>query len=473
MKKLRLISLFLSILLAAGLISIPAMAQEDPAVQFGCSSLNATLPLGGCGELLPSADGVILYELNTGTLVYAYEPDDRLNPSSMVKIMSALVALENGNLDDVVTVQRSTLDSVPIGSVSAGLLRGEEVTLRDLLYCSMVASANDATAVMAEHIAGTQDAFVDMMNKKAQDLGCRDTFFSNVNGLNDDIQYSTARDLAVITAAALENEVFADMFCADNYTMPATNLSEERVIYTTNYMMSEEKIRNYYDARVTGGKTAAATHTKRSLICTAEIGSARYLSVVMSADSVMSEDNITVISFGSFNETALLLDYAEATYEVRQILESSQTYSQHPVTGGANDVIAAPWEDVFTVLPITYEPGTLQFSPAIDTSVLSAPLTAGTAIGTIRVTYQGIVLTQCELAAMFDVAKKDTVIRPAPPVEQDEDEIQTKNFLKWVLIGLAGAAVLALVIFLAIRLVRNARIRNLYRKRKRNRRRSR
>lgn len=473
MKNLRLISLILSILLATGLLTIAVCAQDDPAVQFGCGSLHAALPLGGSGELLPSADGVILYELNTGTLVYAYEPDDRLNPSSMVKIMSALVVLENGNLDDVVTVQRSTLDSVPIGSVSAGLLRGEEVTLRDLLYCCIVASANDATAVMAEHIAGSQDAFVVMMNEKAASLGCRDTFFSNVNGLNDDIQYSTARDLAIITAAALENEVFAEMFCADNYTMPATNLSEERIIYTTNYMMSEEKIRNYYDARVTGGKTAAATHTKRSLICTAEIGSARYLSVVMSADSVMSEDNISVISFGSFNETALLLDHAQTNYEVRQILESSQTYSQHPVLGGENDVIAAPREDVFTVLPITYEPGTLEFSPAIDTSVLSAPLEAGTTVGSIRVTYQGIVLTQCELAAMFAVPQKNTTIRPASPIAPDEDEIRNENIFKWILIGLGIAVAAVLFVLLSVRLVRNARIRNLHRKRKRNRRRSR
>lgn len=473
MKKFRVCSLLLSIFVAIGLFMFPVQAEENPSVQLGCSTLQAAIPLGGSEALLPTADSVILYELNTGTLVYAYHPDDRINPSSMVKIMSALVALENGDLEDVVTVRRETLDSIPIGSVSAGLKRGEEVTLRDLLYCCVVGSANDATAVIAEHIATSQEAFVEMMNEKARSLGCRDTLFSNVNGLNDDIQYSTARDLAIITEEALQNPFFAKLFTTEKYVMPATNQSEERTIYSTNHMMHEEKVRGYYDERVTGGKTAAATQTKRSLICTAQIGTARYLSVVMSADSVMSEDKISVISFGSFLETAQLLDHAEATYEVRQILESTQTYSQHSVQGGENDVTAAPREDVFTVLPLTYEPGTLLFTPSIDAAALSAPLKAGTAIGSIRVTYQGVVLAQTELAAMFDVALQDSTILPAPPAEKDEAQIRNENLFKWILVVAGAGVVIVVAVFLGIRLARNARIRSMHRKRKRNRRRSR
>lgn len=473
MKKFRLISLLLSIILTLGLFCVPAGAEGNPSVQFGCSTLQSAMPLGGSEELLPTADSVILYELNTQTLVYAYRPDDRINPSSMVKIMAALLVLENGDLNDVVTVRRETLDSVPIGSVSAGLRRDEEVTLKDLLFCCMVGSANDATAVMAEHIAGSQDSFVDMMNEKARSLGCRDTVFSNVNGLNDNIQYSTARDLAIITEAALQNPTFAELFTTDKYIMAPTNLSEERTIFSTNHMMHDEKVKGYCDERVTGGKTAAATQTKRSLICTAEIGTARYLSVVMSADSVMSEDKISVISFGSFLETAQLLDYAESTYEVRQILESTQTYSQHSVQGGENDVTAAPREDVFTVLPLTYEPGTLQFTPAINTAALTAPLDAGTAIGSIQVTYQGIVLAQTELAAMFSVAQKDSTIRPAPPAPKDEQELRNENLLRGILMGIGAVLVTAVAVLLVIRLVRNARIRSMHRKRKRNRRRSR
>ena len=95
MKKFRVCSLLLSIFLIMGLLMIPANAQEDLSVQLGCSTLQAAIPLGGSESLLPTADSVILYELNSGTMVYAYHPDDRINPSSMVKIMSALVALES------------------------------------------------------------------------------------------------------------------------------------------------------------------------------------------------------------------------------------------------------------------------------------------------------------------------------------------------------------------------------------------
>ncbi len=471
MKKIIALCLLLSVL--AGMLCQVALADDNTAALLGCSTLQAKLPLAGQEQLLPSADGVILYELNTDTLVYAYNPDDRVNPSSMVKIMSALVALEKGNLSDVVTVTRQTLDSIPVGSVSAGLLRDEEVTLQDLLYCCLVGSANDATAVMAEYIAGSQAAFVALMNEKASQLGCTDTLFSNVNGLNDDMQYSTARDLAIITAAALENETFTQMFCADHYTMPATNLSESRTIYTTNYMMSDEKIRNYYDERVTGGKTAAATLTKRSLICTAEIGTARYLSVVMSADSVMNDDNISVKLFGSFAETAQLLDHAQQNYEVRQILEDSQAFSQHQVINGANDVIVSPVQDVFSVLPIEMAPEMLQLVTTFGSNSLTAPVSAGTAIGTVQVSYGGIILAQCHLAAMFDVAQKGTVITPAAPVDPDLELSPVLDFFKWVLLGVGILAVLAGLVYLVLRLVRNARIRQLHRKRKRNRRRSR
>ena len=179
MKKVVALCLLLCVL--AGVFSICVAADDSVAVQFGCSTLKANMPLAGQDKILPSSDGVVLYEMNTDTLVYAYKPDNRINPSSMVKIMAALVAIENGNLNDVVTVKRATLDSVPIGSVSAGLKRDEEISLLDLVHCCLVASANDATAVMAEHIAGSQTAFVDLMNEKAQELGCYDTLFSNVN----------------------------------------------------------------------------------------------------------------------------------------------------------------------------------------------------------------------------------------------------------------------------------------------------
>jgi D-alanyl-D-alanine carboxypeptidase (penicillin-binding protein 5/6) len=291
--------------------------------------------------------------------------------------------------------------------------------------------------------------------------------------LNDNIQFSTARDLAIITAAALENELFAEIFGVEDYVLPATNLSDARKIYTTNYMLSDAKVKGYADARVTGGKTAAATQTERSLICTAEIGTARYLCVVMNADSVMSEDNISVVSFGSFVETAQLLDFAEQNYEVRQVLDDSQAFSQYGVQGGGSDIVVSPGGDMFTVLPLDFSAELLQLSTSIDSSKLVAPLKKGDVLGYVRVTYGTVILGEYPLAAMFDVPYANTVIRPADPILPDEDNVQESHVLRWILI-LVGIIVFAyLLVVLCVRIVRNARIRDLHRRRKRNRRRSR
>jgi len=473
MKKKPIFCLILALCLFLGAGMIPAGATEDISVTSGCSTLDAQLPLAGDDRILASAGSVILYERNTDTLVYAYRPDDRINPSSMVKIVSALVALEYGSLDDVVTVSRGALDSIPIGSMSAGLKRGEELTLRDLLYCSIVGSANDATAVIAEHIAGSQAAFVDMMNTMAAELGCRDSYFSNVNGLNDDIQYSTARDLAVITKAALENETFALIFSTDQHEIPATNKSEPRTIYTTNFMQTEKYLSTHYDSRVTGGKTAAATQTKRSLICTAAVGSAEYLCVVMDADSVMSEDKLSVEVFGNFQETEALLDYAQSSFAVRQILQNGLVYSQHSVSGGENDVAIAPSADMFAVLPLEYEAGDLSFTLEADTSNFAAPIAKDGILASLLVRYRGIILGRCDMKALHSVAEKGSTITPATLI--GGADLSEKTTQLWFVVMIAAGGVLLLVILgiLAVRMIRNARIRRLYRKRKRNRRRSR
>ena len=142
-------------------------------------------------------------------------------------------------MDDVCTVTSSALNSIAIGSVSAGLKRGEQLTLRDLMYCMMVASANDACAVIAEHVGGNQENFIQMMNEKAADLGCTGTHFSNVTGLHDENTYTTIRDICKIIDAGMENEEFKTMFQTANYTVPATEKSEVRELVTTNNMMTK------------------------------------------------------------------------------------------------------------------------------------------------------------------------------------------------------------------------------------------
>lgn len=459
MKKTGFICLVLIICI---LMSVPVQAtyqkEQDP-VRDGSHSLNASVPLAGSEQYLETAEAVVAYELNTDTLLYTWNADQPINPTGMVKLLTALIVIEEGNLDDLVTVYRSTLDTISWGAVSAGLKAGEKVPLRDLLLCVMVASANDAAAVMAAHIAGTQKEFVVRMNERAAELGCTNSNFTNVHGLMDENQYSTARDLAIITEAALENPVFAEMFALKNFRMAATNLSEERYFITTNYMMSDEYMNQYFDYRVTGGKPAAATSRDRSMICTAKVGNSHYLLVVMSTESEVSGDSLSVTSFGNFIETKKLMNYVFNEYTVRQVIDKDQILYQFAVKNGRNDVTLRADRDIFVLLPADYDKDEIMYDYVVEASGLNAPIQSGDELGSLQISYHGLILGSCELMAMNSVDCDSAVIEMAQrfPQKNEQTSNEMNEQLIWILFAAAAVAVAGIVVWLVMHHVKNAR----------------
>ena len=478
MKKMSIISVVLILCLLLQVPIVPALADQENALAItsGCHSLRGEKPLGGSQQKVETAKAVILYELNTQTLLYSYNPDMQINPTGLVKLLTALVALEKVSLDEEVTVKRSVLDTVAIGSVSAGLKAGEVVTVRDLLLCIMVASANDAAAVLANYGGGTQTEFANMLNAKAQALGCTDSNFVNAHGLKAEGQYSTARDLAIITEAALQNEMFVEMFEAKNCVIPATNMSNERKLNTTNHMMSDAVIQTHVDARVTGGKPAAATNTDRSMICTAEVGSSRYLCVVISAAAEVSEDGLSITRWTIFEEVSFLLDFGFANFSVRQILDSRQALYQYTVADGEHDVVLRPAKSLSVVLPLDYDAEKLKFDNVVEASGLKTPICQGDALGTLQIYYGNICIGVCDLAAMHDVqgaGNQMNDIERIEPVITQQKRFQWKTVLIWVAISIGAVAFCALAVFIGIRVVSNAQLRAQHRIRARNRRRNR
>ena len=439
MKKTSIILLILLLVFQIYPVSVQASATG------GCHTLQADRALAGNERYTGSAKAVILYEMNTQTLVYAHNPDEAINPTGLIKLLSALIVLEEGNLDDVVTVKRSTLNSVGVGAVSAGLKAGEEITLRDLLYCVMVSSANDAAAVMAEHVAGTQADFVAKMNTRAATAGCVNTHFTNVHGLKDDRQRSTARDLAILTELALQNEQFREFFAVTQYTVPATNMSAARNLTTTNYLMDTSS--KYYDERVTGGKPAAATTTDRSIICTAQSGEASYLCVVISAKARTSGSMVT--RYTNFDEASKLFDFGFDGFAVQQVLGTQQPFDLYPVSEGENRVVVGPDAEVFALLPIEFEASKLQLVDTPDGQALRAPLAEGTTVGTLAIYYDSILIGQTNLLARHDVAAQGTTIQ----IPDDANGNRGGSFLrliKWVgivllIVGVSAVAVLIIV----------------------------
>lgn len=393
-----------------------------------------------------TAAAAILYEMDSQTLVCAYHADKTINPTGLAKIMTALVAIEQGNLDDVVTVKQSTLNAVPTSAKRLGLKSGDTLTVRDLLYCVMLVSANDAATVLAEHIAGSQTQFVEKMNARAATAGCTNTRFYDVNGLEDATQTSTARELAMIAAEAMQNETFAEMFGAVNYRLPST-VSCTQDLTTNNSLLKENS--GVYDARVTGGRPAAASGSDRSIICTAENENGRYLCVLISV-----ADKSTTYA-GTFREAKALLALGLDGYAVQQVLGAEEPLDIYAVQNGENGVVVGSDQAVYALLPIGFDHAQLHFEATADAQALVAPIGEGDTVGTLRVLYGQIVVAQVSLRARHAVAVAGTTIQS---ISRSEQSVLWR-IVKWTLIALVGVAGLTAVGLLIVRRVNIVRYR--------------
>ena len=461
MKKIRAILIVLCLILALQ----PVSGVHAAEVTVSCRTLDATATLGGNDKILDTTKAAIVYERGSGTMIYGYNMDKRIYPSSMVKLMTALVALENGNLDDIVTVSKAALDSVAIGSVSAGLVRWEEISLRDLMYCMMVSSANDAAAVIALHVGGSMDMFILMMNEMAEKLGCSDTNFSNVHGLHDDNTYTTARDICKILDYALENPEFKQMFETKSYQVAATNKNDARDIITTNYMMSKDYTKKYFDDRVVGGKTGSTDKAGRCLAITADVNGMDVIAIVMGAEPVYNEDGVSVSRFGSFEEMSELLDFVEGGFEFGQLFYDGQVIDRFQVNGGDSDVAVGPVDDVMCVIPKKFDQEDMTWRIVEDKSALVAPILKGQTVAQLQVWYKDICIGSTELIAMNKVTVYEPFKEPQGNSAQEQED-RHGAVIAAILGVLVGIVVLFAVGLAAFRMIQVAMVKARIRRRR-------
>ena len=453
--------------------SIPADFSGDASVQNGSHSINGMVPVASTMEYAAKCKAALLYELDTETMVYAHNADDKLYPASLTKVMTCLLALELcQDLDEVVTVSEQVAYNIDPNGSGIDLKAFEEMPMIDLLYALMVESANDAASVIAEHLCGSEEAFVRKMNQKASQLGCQQTHFANVHGLHDEEHYTTARDMAKILMEALEYEVFQDLYSTTSYTIPATNKSEERKIVTTNYLISEAVYLEYYDPRVIGGKTGFTTPAGRCLVTVAESNGMRLLCVVLGAENEIAEDGYTILSYGSFDQTKKLLNFGFDNFKSAQVLSPDQILGQFDVQYGSADMQGMVLDVTNTVVPVNSDMNTIRYEYTLDREVLTAPIQAGESIGVVRVWYHTKCLAQQELYAAATVGKDMPVIvsggsvDPAAPVPQGSNLWHIVLGVILTLLGLIAA--LLFVNYIRASIVRAKRV-----KRRKNRRGSR
>jgi D-alanyl-D-alanine carboxypeptidase (penicillin-binding protein 5/6) len=220
------------------------------------------------------AEAALLVVAGTGKILYAINPDAIMYPASTTKIMTALVALERGKLDSVVTVSSQ---AASCEEASLGLRAGDRLTLRDLLYGMMLASGNDAAEAVAEHIAGSVPDFVELMNDRATKMGLVNTHFANPHGLPDpNNHYSSARDLVAITALALQNPEFAKMAATRDYAVPLKNRAPIKASTTNKFL------RTYPGA--SGVKTGYTQAAGDCLVAAAKRGNVQLIAVLLNDD---------------------------------------------------------------------------------------------------------------------------------------------------------------------------------------------
>ena len=225
--------------------------------------------------VMDAASGQILYEKN------AYE---RKYPASITKILTTLVALDHGvNFDDTVVMSENAIWGIERNSTNIGLDVGEKVTVRDIMYATMVQSANECAYAVAELVAGDLESFAKLMNDRIEEIGCTDTHFVTPNGLHDDNHYTGAYDMALITKEALKNDTFREIAGTLSYVVPETNLADEtRPLWNGNKMINPAES-NYYEY-CKGGKTGYTSMANNTLVTFAEKDGLELICVILDCD---------------------------------------------------------------------------------------------------------------------------------------------------------------------------------------------
>ena len=315
MKKTRLTAALLAFGISASMIfQTPVYATEDTAAATATSTITTNSISGWPqGPEITSASAVIM-EDTTNTILYAKDMDQALSPAGAVKIMTCLLALENSQLTDQVTMTETGVSGVTDGGAHISSQLGEVFTMEQCLYAIMLASANDIALQIAEQIGGSVDAFVEKMNSRAQELGCTNTVFTNPTGLPDDNQHTTAHDLALIMQAAINTDGFRDIASATSYTIPATNVSGGARNLTSSFSLTNQTASTYYSGCI-GGRESTTTASGSVLVTAAERNSTTLICVVMNgATGQTANEAITLMDYGFGNFQ--LLDLSEEDFHI-------------------------------------------------------------------------------------------------------------------------------------------------------------
>lgn len=387
MKKARISTLILALCLLLAVLCPAALADSAPEI---------------------TAKSAIVIDRISGTVLYEKDADAKAEPASTTKIMTLLLiceAVENGDvsLDDKVTANAANLNIGDDEASTAGIKPGEVLSLRDLCYCAMLFSANEACNVAANYVSGSAADFVALMNKKADELGCKNTHFENANGLPASEHYTTARELAIITQEALKYDFFKELCGTIKYLVPATNMSDERVLSNSNALINNSSVygKDYMYEGAYGVKTGHTEAAGYCLVSAVDVDGFDLISVVLGSDG----DGLSGEHFYNFEDSIKLLDFCRENYKNTVLIaEGDEVEKLHVEKGAKKDVALSPAEDIVAFLPKGTDPDSLDREITVYKESIIAPVNKGAVLGSVTVkNADGVILGTSELVASNSV----------------------------------------------------------------------
>lgn len=447
MKKRKIYSLFFGIFFAFTLLSPKASASSSQLVD----------------EMNVNAGAAMLVDLDTDCVLFGQNEEKQIYPASTTKILTALVILqdvEDGklSLEDMVTCSDTFQETLTASAAVVGLQEGEQMSVEDLLYCLLLPSACDAANVLAEADAGSMDKFADKMNQTAQSLGCTKSHFVNPSGLHNKEHYTSCEDLYLITKAAMAYDEFRDIVATPSYTVPATNVSEERTLKNTNALLPGTETSTYHYPGCIGIKTGSTYLAGNCLISAAQKGEQTLVCIMMGCNWLINLDGSR--DKLQFSESIRLYDWGFENFSTVSVLEAGDVITSVPVREaeeGTDHVDAVAADAVYAEIPKDISAEDFEQQVTYN-EALEAPVTAGEVIGNVSLSLDGKNYGTVDL-----VAAQDVEASAAKVMKQKRDLWMSKY--GWMLKAGGLIVVLLIVVYLLL-VIRAQTIRRLRRKRK-------
>ena len=333
-------------------------------------------------------DAAVLMDAETGQVYYVKNPDKHRSPASLTKIMTGLLAIELGDSNDLVTVSKRA-QNIYIGS-QIYLKEGEKIKLGELTKAALMYSANDSTVAIAEHVGGTHNNFIKLMNQKALELGAKNTRFVNTNGYSVPNHYSTAYDLALITRYALKNDTFAKLVSTKETTIHWADSERQKDIRNTNRLL-----RNDYPG-VNGVKTGTTARAGKCLIASAIRENRQLIAVVLH-------------SHNRYQDAAKLLEYGFNEFKEEMAVKKDDIWGETEVIDGIHTgVLLAAEESIVINMPGDF--GKVNLIAYIPSSV-TAPVNQGQQLGYVAVLFNDREVKRVPLVAKNEVAEQGILFK--------------------------------------------------------------